>query len=324
MSLPRFTRVAPTVSLFAFLALLPGCGPPAAPRPSEAAQAVKTTPNRSVKEYKLVGVVNDVDPKKGRVTIRHEKIPGFMDAMTMPFTPKNPRDLDDVRPGDGVEATLRVETEGGEVKDYELNDLVVTNPAPAKPLTLRLAGGQPRLDRQPVMLKPGDAVPDFSMTDEDGATRKLSDFRGNVVALTFIYTRCPLPDFCPRIDRKFSELAARVGAVRSRAERVRLLSVSFDPEHDTAAALKAHARGLGAEPPLWTFAVAPHDELAKVARPLGLVYGPSRGEVIHNLVIAVIDPDGKLVRLETGDDARSWDVADLIKSMYSRLPNTKK
>ena len=96
---------------------------------------------------------------------------------------------------------------------------------------------------------------------------RLSDLRGKVVALTFIYTRCPLPDFCPLMDRKFAELADRIGAVAGRAEHVRLLSVSFDPEHDTPEVLRKHAENLGARPPLWRFAVASHEELGQGRRP---------------------------------------------------------
>src|SRR5262249_51266846 len=131
----------------------------------------------------------------------------------------------------------------------------------------------------------------------------LADLRGQVVVLTFIYTRCPLPNFCPMQDQKFARLASLLGATRERAGAVRLLSVSFDPEHDTPEVLAGHARIKGAKPPLWTFAVATHEELRKVAEPLGLTYGPTKDEVIHNLVTAVIDPAGRLVALERGG---SW------------------
>ncbi len=127
------------------------------------------------------------------------------------------------------------------------------------------------------MLEPGEPVPDFAMTTQDGKTLRLSDLRGKVVVLTFIYTRCPLPDFCPLMDGKFAELARTVAAVPGRAEQVRLLSVSFDPEHDTPEVLAKHAKLRGAKPPLWTFAVASHEELRKVAAPLGLTYGPREG-----------------------------------------------
>ena len=180
-----------------------------------------------VQTYKLSGVVRRVEPASGMVTISHEAIPNFMDAMTMPFTLKDHALLDDVRAGDEVEGTLRVERSEGEVKDYELTDLVVSKPAPAAPLKLDLSG------LSTPVLKPGDDVPDFAMTAQDGKTFRLSDLRGEVIALTFIYTRCPLPDFCPRLDAKFSEATQRAEGSPRKAARLRFLSVSFDPEHDT-------------------------------------------------------------------------------------------
>ena len=142
-----------------------------------------------------------------------------------------------------------------------------------------------------------------------------------VVALTFIYTRCPLPDFCPALDGKFAELARRISAVPARAERVRLLSISFDPEHDTPAVLRAHAKLRGAKPPLWRFAVASHEELARVAGSLGLQYAPASGQVIHNRVAAVIGPGGRLARLEGGGQ---WTADDFIKTIYDRASPPRK
>jgi protein SCO1/2 len=96
--------------------------------------------------------------------------------------------------------------------------------------------------QQPRVLEKGDQVPDFAMTTQEGKPLKLSDLRGSVVALTFIYTRCPLPDYCPLMDRKFGELASRIGVIPERAKRIRLISLSFDPEHDTKEVLAKHAQ----------------------------------------------------------------------------------
>jgi protein SCO1/2 len=273
--------------------------------------------------YKLTGVVRAVDPARPSVTIRHDEIPGFMAAMTMTFRLKDASALEDVRPGDEVEATLVVVKQGGEVSDYELNDLVVSRPAPAPAVTIHAGESGPEVSPAAAPLKPGDEVPDFEMTTQDGQKQRLIDLRGHVVALTFIYTRCPLPDFCPRMDRKFSVLADRVSAVPGREEQVRLISLSFDPEHDTPEVLRRHAALLGGRPPLWTFAVASHEELARIARPLGLLYGPGKGEIIHNLTVALIDPEGRLIRSVSGPDAGGWEPADLLKSLYSRIPTSK-
>jgi protein SCO1/2 len=133
--------------------------------------------------------------------------------------------------------------------------------------------------------------------------------------MTFIYTRCPLPDFCPLMDRKFADLARLLMARPERAEGVRLLSISFDPEHDTPEVLARHARTLDATGPLWTFAVASHEELTRVGPSLGLSYGPTPSQIIHTLSTAVIGPDGRLIRLEEGN---RWRPEDLFRLATAR------
>ncbi len=314
LSRRRSNRVLPAriaLALPLLLATGPGCGPDHPPddRPGSSRSATPTS-----SDYQLVGVVEAVDRDAGEVTIHHEDINGFMRAMTMPFRVAAPAMLDDVRPGDEVEGTLQVGSDGS-----RLVALDVTRPALAGPITLGMSDGSIRLAPAPTRLEPGQPVPDFAMTTQEGRTRRLSDFRGRVVVLTFIYTRCPMPEFCPLIDRKFGELAGLVGAVPSRAGRVRLLSVSFDPEHDTPDVLARHARARGAEPPLWTFAVAGHDEIRKVASRLGLTYGPGEDEIVHNLSIAVIAPDGRLVRLESGSAAGRWTPSDMLGTIQTAL-----
>ena len=298
--------VPPRWMAWALLCLLPwaGCGRSGRPAPGPA----EATRDR---DYRLVGVVRAVDPKAGVVTIRHEAIPGYMVAMTMPFDVRAPKDrdfLDEVRPGDKVEGTLRVRGDSA-----VLTDLEVTDYAQAPPMVL---GKDGTLAPKPAVLEPGQPVPDLALTTQDGTPLKLSGLRGKVVALTFIYTRCPLPNFCPLMDRKFSELAAQLGAVPARADRVRLLSVSFDPDHDTPAVLAGHARRVGARPPVWTYASATPEALREAGPALGLMYGPVKGEIVHNLVTAVIAPDGTLARLERGGD---WTPAELLKTIGGLL-----
>jgi protein SCO1 len=284
----------------------------------------KETPVLEVKEYTLIGEVKKVDQEAHEITIRHEAISGLMGAMTMPFRLKNGAMLDDVRPGDQVEGKLRVERENGVIKDYQLLDLTVTKPALAGSLVVDLSAGTPKLRAQPRRLEVGDEVADFTMISQDGKTVKLSDLRGYVVVLTFIYTRCPLPDFCPLMDRKFADLAQSISAFPERAAKIRLISLSFDPEHDTPEILHKHAQIRGGTPPLWSFAVANHDELARIAPALGFVYGPGKDEIIHNLCTAIIDPEGKLARLEVGTQSNKWSSSDLLRTIYSLLPPLRK
>ena len=293
------------------LVMLSGCGKGVAPQPERS--ATNAAPIKA-KAYPLVGEVLKINPAEGKITVRHEAIPAYdMPAMTMTLNVavKEKAALDDLRIGDKITATLRVAGDHS-----ELDDLNVTEAATPK-LTLDLSGATPTLREKTPKLEPGGVVPDFAVTTQEGATLRLAELRGKVVVLTFIYTGCPLPDFCPKMDSKFAELSRLAGSTAARADKVRLLSISFDPEHDTPQVLARHGKLKGSKPPLWQFAVASHEELRKVAEPLGLMYGPMKDEIVHNLSTAVIGPDGKLVVLYAGS---SWTPEDVYKVVLTHLP----
>jgi protein SCO1/2 len=292
------------------------------PAASGGARVGHDGPARSVRvvtDYAISGVIKRVEKEDQRLTIDHEAIPGFMDAMKMRFSYADRAVLERLQPGDRVHGTLRVARENGIVRDYELRDVVVSVPtaASATPVAVKPFA-------QPRQLTIGEQVPDFTMTNQDAQAVRLSDLRGKVVVLTFIYTRCPLPDFCPLMDRKFSDLAEHLRNSPSRSAFVRLISLSFDPEHDTVDVLRKHAQIRGAVPPLWSYAVAAHDELAKIAAPLGLLYGPGTDDIAHNLCTAIIDTKGKLARLEVGTTRNQWQTISFLKSIYSLIPASQK
>ena len=264
-----------------------------------------------------------VEQEPEHVTIQHEEIPGFMDAMRMRFAYKDKNLLGTLRVGDQVEGTLRVERSNGAVTDHELLGLTVTRPRPPGNCPQHLQETGPFARAAPA-LEIGEPVPDFTMTSQDGKTVKLTDLRGHVVALTFIYTRCPIPDFCPLMDKKFSELAQRLSAFPARASKIRLISLSFDPEHDTPDLLRKHAQVRGATPPLWSYAVVSHAELAKIGAPLGLFYQPGDTEIAHNLCTAIIDSKGNLARLEIGTERNKWSSADLRRPSILCCPPPEK
>ncbi|WP_337175466.1 SCO family protein [Paludisphaera sp.] len=286
---------------------------PAPPAPAARAEAPVET-----KEYPLAGEVRGVDAEEAELRIRHEEIPGFMPAMTMPFQMPEGTDFSEFHLGDYVEGTLRVRSRGGVTEGYDLVGLEVVKPA-IKPLVLEMTPEGPKLVEPSNRLRPGDQVPDFTMIQQDVTSRKLSELRGNVVVLTFIYTRCPLPEFCPMMDRKFNELSQSVAANPARAGKVRLVSLSFDPDHDTPEVLSKHAAIRGAKPPLWTYATASHDDLAAIAPALGLTFGPRKNEIVHNLCTAVIGPDGRLARLDVGTKANAWTASDMLRTISEAL-----
>jgi len=272
------------------LVLIPaGCGRSAKVEPPAKAPATDS------KSYPIVGVVREVKAKEGRLTLKHEAIPDYMPAMTMTLRVASAdlSTLEDLRAGDKVSATLKVDG-----THSELTEINVTEPAP--PAELVLDPATMSLRERPKKLEPGEQVPDFLITTQDGSALKLSDLRGKAVVLTFVYSRCGLPEFCPKMVAKFSELSRVIASSPMSAAKIRLLSISFDPEHDTPDVLTKHAVARGANPPLWQFAVMSHEELANVGGRLGLTYGPMKGEIIHNLSTALIDPDGKLIAIYGG------------------------
>lgn len=286
--------------------------PPVIDRPAVPAPVAGAEPGSKKTDqpssYKLKGVVREIDKETGQVMIRHEEIPGFMKAMTMPFDLKGQEVLGDLFVGDEIEGTLVVKPD-----DMLLSEVVITNPAPPAAISIG-PDGKVEVKAKPVVLTPGEPVPDMTLTLQDGKKAKISDYRGKILVLTFVYTRCPVPTFCPLMDRKFGELSARLRNT-PREDKARLLSISFDPEHDTPEVLASHAKSRGARPPLWSYAVATHDELAKFGPQLGLMYGPGEKEIMHNLSTAVIAPDGTLARLEVGKAGGEWSIDDMAATI---------
>jgi protein SCO1 len=254
------------------------------------------------REYQLTGQILSVSPDGAELLIRHDDVKGFMPAMTMPFRLKDKGLARDRRPGDLIRATLMVTDE-----DSWLAAIVKTGWAPLR--------DDPETRRPAVeLVKPGELVPDETLVDQDGRPFRVSSLRGSAVLVTFIYTRCPLPDFCPRMDAYFGAIqqALRDGRLR---EPVRLLSVSFDPVFDTPAALKAHAGAVGADPRVWTFATAPADRVEAWGGRLGLsvIRDPKDpSDITHNLRTAVVDRQGRLMTILDGN---RWTVDQAIAAL---------
>lgn len=274
----------------------------AAPLAFCAAVAIVSPGCSRAREYELKGQVLAVDPARREITIKHGDIKGFMPGMTMPFTVKDPRLLEGRVAGDLVTATLVVRDANAYLSTIDkTGHSELSEPPPAVHA----------LD----VLREGAEVPDVEFVDETGARRRLSDWQGHTLAVTFIYTRCPLPDFCPLMDRNFAEVQRKVLENDSLAQRVRLLSVSFDPEHDTPAVLLDHARRAGADPRVWHFATGDLEKIAGFAEDFGVSVmrnGDDPGNIVHNLRTAVIGPDRRLITVLGGNE---WKPADLLNAL---------
>jgi protein SCO1/2 len=254
------------------------------------------------RQYELQGQILAIRPEAREVTIQHGDIRGFMPGMTMPFVVNDASLLEGKQPGDLVTATLVV----GETEAH-LSTLTTTGSAPIEnPIEVTRTEG--------AILMPGDLVPDQLLVDQDGVPMPISSLRGHRVALTFMYVRCPLPDFCPRMDKNFAAVQKTIKSTPDLAD-VRLVSVSFDPDFDTPAVLKKHAQQLGADPAIWKFVTATPEEMDKLTGRFGVHVERDNQksiDITHNLRTAVISPDGRVVKVHSGTD---WTPAQLVADL---------
>ena len=261
--------------------------------------------SQNFKVYKLSGKVVSTDASKGEVTLNHEAIPGFMEAMTMPYKLKDASILGELHPGDVITADVLVSQDPN--ADVLLDHIVVV--AQAKP------------DYKPAVFyhvpAPGDAVPDFKLRNQDGRTIHLRQFLGQGLVITFIYTRCPSPEFCPRVTRYFAALEKQLAAIPA-LSGTHLLCVSFDPDHDTPERLRAYgvtyigsdAKNAFAH---WDFAVPEKPVLLEMAKffDLGMT-NAADGSITHTLSTTLIGPDGKVVRFYPGNE---WTVEEVLADL---------
>lgn len=259
-------------------------------------------PESSYKTYKLRGKILSTNQSTGEITIAHEAIPGFMDAMTMPYRVKNPGIISDLHPGDTITADLFVsQTDDA---DVFLDHIVV------------IAQGKP--DYRPAVVyhvpAPGDQVPDFRLRNQDNRTIALNQFRGKDLLLTFIYTRCPLPNFCPLVTHNFAVIDRDLKADPALYRKTHLLCITFDPETDTPARLRAYgATYIGSDGNdafvHWDFAVPDQKTLEKLAQffDVGLTHEPD-STITHTLSTTLIGADGKVIRFYPGNE---WTTAEV-------------
>jgi protein SCO1/2 len=270
--------------------------------------------SQNFKVYHLRGKVVSTDAAKGEVTLDHEAIPGFMDAMTMPYKLKDAGILGELHPGDVITADLLVSQDPD--ADVLLDHIVVV--AQGKPDYL------PKVTYH--VPAPGDVVPDFKLRNQDGRPIHIGQFNGNALVITFIYTRCPSPDFCPRVTRNFALLDKQLAANPALYAKTHLLSISFDPEHDTPARLRAYgATYIGSDTKNafahWDFAVPEKPVLAEMAKffDLGMTENAD-STITHTLSTTLIGPDGKVVRFYPGNEWTPEQVlADLKQSAGSSI-----
>jgi protein SCO1/2 len=258
------------------------------------------------KVYKLRGKVVATDAARNEVTLNHGAIPGFMDAMTMPYKVKDANILGELHPGDLITADVLVSPTND--ADVLLDHIVVI--AQSKP------------DYRPAVSyhvpAPGDAVADYKLRNQDGRAIHLSQFKGQALLLTFIYTRCPMPDFCPRVTRNFAQIEKQLESDSKLLAKTHLLCVSFDPENDSPVRLRAYgATYIGSDAKEafahWDFAVPEKPVLLEMAKffDLGMT-NEADATITHTLSTTLIGPDGKVVSFYPGND---WTVEQVVADL---------
>ncbi|MBS1822203.1 MAG: SCO family protein [Acidobacteria bacterium] len=256
-------------------------------------------------------------PVKGRivgtdathVTLDHEAVPGFMEAMTMPYKLKDPSIVSELHPGDRITARIIVQEDAAGFRSPELDNIVVI--------------AQARPDYKPAVQyhvpQVGDSVPDFRLLNQSNRTIHLSQFKGKVLVATFIYTRCPLADYCPRMSHNFAEIDKNLFTDPALYADTHLLSISFDPAYDTPSVLRSYGGAYTGNYNKetfshWDFSVPPEKELAEMTKFFGVGVTPGDDKTLnHSLSTVVIGKDGKIAAWYPTNDWSTSEVVAAIK-----------
>jgi protein SCO1/2 len=268
-------------------------------------------PHGNEKRYPIKGTVIAVNKNDRTATIKHEDIPGYMGSMTMDFKIKNPADLNVMKAGDEITGTLVVD----DISSWIEITAIAEGGSQITPTTA--VPGEP---------KPGDEIPDFALMNQDGTPIRLSQYKGKALALTFVYTRCPQPDQCTLMSNNFAVIDRELQQQPEVYAKTHLLTISFDPEFDTPKVMRSYGAshtGRYSDETFqhWEFATGSADEVKRIAEYFGLRYfkDSSTGEeqVTHSLRTAVIDAQGKVVKLYRGNEWKPAEIANDLKSLTS-------
>lgn len=297
--MPRKIAALVTVLTLAFLIISAvGC------RQDPSSKAAQPNPEKT---FPVRGKVVSTDPT--HVTLNHEAVPGFMDAMTMPYKLKDPAVVSELHPGDRITARIVVQQDAAGFHDAELDNIVVV--AQARP------DYKPSIQYHTPTV--GDVVPDFRLLNQSGRKISLSEFKGKVLLVTFIYTRCPLADYCPRMSRNFAEIDKELAVDPALYRKTHLLSISFDPAYDTPAVLRSYGGAYTGNYTKetfahWDFAAPSEKDLPQVTQFFGVGVTPGERKTLnHSLSTAVIGKDGKIAAWYPTNEWKPSDVVAAVK-----------
>jgi protein SCO1 len=299
----RVSRPAVAALFVAALAPVAGCSNGAPPARNE------FVARPDAKRYDLKGKVVRADLTHRKVTLAHDAIPDYMDAMTMEFSVKEQWAIEQMAAGDTVQATLVIDGARSWIESPAITKAVTTANAPRGSW---------------VPADPGTPVPDVPLVDQDDTPFRLARFKGNLLLITFSFTRCPLPDYCPLMMKHFAAIEKATAQDASPSlKHARLLTVTIDPAYDTPARLREYGAkhatgdGPGKQFSRWTLATGTAADVKKLAGFFGLDYYDSTDRIIHSLRTAIVDPDGRVVKVFEGNE---WTVEDVMRELRAAKP----
>src|SRR6266850_3993020 len=280
------------------------CGRSAEAPRSEVA-STKGSSAKTNQVFEVKGVIKELKPDGKTVEIRHEAITNYMPAMVMSFEAKEPKELVGLKAGDEVKFRMTVTDDDFWID--QIQKLTVGNPnqLPSK-------AGVFHFSRDVEPLQVGDALPEYHFTNELGQAVSTGQFKGEAVGITFIFTRCPLPNFCPKMTSNFQEVQKKLLGMTGGPTNWHLLTISFDPEFDTPEILKAYAERYKADPKHWSFLTGDITEISTISEQFGQMFWKDEGALNHNLRTAVIDASGRVQKVFQGNN---WTTEEMVAEM---------
>ncbi|MBI3851425.1 MAG: SCO family protein [Verrucomicrobia bacterium] len=259
--------------------------------------------------FHVKGVIQELQPDGKTAVIKHEEIPGYMKAMTMPFEVKDAKELIGLKAGDVISFRMVVTKKEGWIE--QLTKLSASSPTelPSRQTIRRVRDVEP--------LNVGDLLPEYHFTNELGQAVSTSQFKGQALALTFIFTSCPFPEFCPRMSNNFEETQKKLVSMPNAPTNWHLLTISFDPEVDTPAVLKAYAQRFQSDPRHWSFLTGDLIEITAITEQFGQQFWREKPTepISHNLRTVVIDTQGRVQKIISENKWTSDElVAEIVKA----------
>lgn len=264
-----------------------------------------TTSARSNQVFEVKGVIKELKPDGKTVEIRHEAVTNYMPAMVMPFEAKEPKELAGLKAGDEIKFRMTVTDDDVWIDQIQK----LSNPNPNQ---LPSKAGVFHFSRDVEPLQIGDPLPEYHFTNELGQAVSTTQFKGDAVGITFIFTRCPLPNFCPKMSSNFEHVQKKLLEMTNGPSNWHLLTISFDPEFDTPEILKAYAQRFSADEKHWDFLTGDISEISTMSDQFGQMFWKDEGALNHNLRTVVIDASGRVQKIFQGNN---WTPEEMVAEM---------